>query len=70
MTNPNGISAHLGRLAGIAAAEPEFREDIGAYLEALRSVAPAMPVAVPVHLRNIIPNYPPGRDACEIRLLG
>ena len=40
LTNPNGISAHLGRLVAIALAEPELREAIEAYTEALRS-APA-----------------------------
>ena len=28
LTNPNGISAHLGRLVAIAVAEPELREAI------------------------------------------
>ncbi|MCH8917399.1 MAG: hypothetical protein IIC52_05025 [Proteobacteria bacterium] len=40
LTNPNGISAHLGRLVAIAVAEPELSEAIEAYTEALRS-APA-----------------------------
>ncbi len=38
VTSPNGISAHLGRLAGIAEAEPEIREEIKQYMAALRSV--------------------------------
>ncbi len=42
ITSPTGISAHLGRLAGIAVAEPELREAIDQYTAALRSV-PAFP---------------------------
>ncbi len=38
ITSSTGISAHLGRLAGIAAAEPELREAIDQYTAALRSV--------------------------------
>ncbi len=33
-----GNSAHLGRLAGIAVAEPELREAIDQYTAALRAV--------------------------------
>ncbi len=38
ITSANAISAHLGRLAGIAVAEPELREAIDQYTAALRSV--------------------------------
>ncbi len=38
ITSPTGISAHLGRLAGIAVAEPELREAIDQYTAALRAV--------------------------------
>ena len=38
ITSPNAISAHLGRLVGIAVAEPELREAIDQYTAALRSV--------------------------------
>jgi hypothetical protein len=36
VTAANGLSAHLGRLAAIAKAEPEIREEIGQYFNALR----------------------------------
>ena len=38
ITSPTGILAHVGRLAGIAAAEPELREAIDQYTAALRAV--------------------------------
>ncbi len=38
ITSSTGISAHIGRLAGIAVAEPELREAIEQYTAALRSV--------------------------------
>lgn len=37
ITKPSGLSAHLGRLVGIAVAEPELREAIDQYVAALRS---------------------------------
>lgn len=37
ITQPNGLTAHLGRLVGIAKAEPEIREEIAQYLDALRA---------------------------------
>ena len=43
ITGANGIGAHLGRLAAIAKGEPELKEAIGAYMEALRG--PAHPPA-------------------------
>lgn len=46
VTKPNAISAHIGRLAGIARLEPEIREEIHQYMQALRSV-PAMSEATP-----------------------
>lgn len=36
-TKPNGLTAHLTRLAAIGKAEPEIREEIGQYLDALRA---------------------------------
>ena len=44
VTSPNGIGAHLGRLVGIAEAEPELREEIAQYVAAMR---PAEKVAGP-----------------------
>ncbi len=38
ITSPTGILAHVGRLAGIAVAEPELREAIDQYTAALRAV--------------------------------
>jgi hypothetical protein len=38
ITSSTGILAHVGRLAGIAVAEPELREAIDQYTAALRSV--------------------------------
>ena len=38
ITSSTGIAAHIGRLAGIAAAEPELAEAIDQYTAALRSV--------------------------------
>ena len=38
ITNPNGIGPHLGRLAGIAKIEPELKQDIEQYVEALRGI--------------------------------
>ncbi len=38
ITSPTGILAPVGRLAGIAVAEPELREAIDQYTAALRSV--------------------------------
>ena len=37
ITSPNGLSAHLGRLVGIAKAEPELAEAIDQYVAALRA---------------------------------
>ena len=36
-TNPTGLSAHLGRLVGIAKAEPELAEAIDQYVAELRA---------------------------------
>ncbi len=44
VTNPNGIGAHLGRLVGIAKVEPELKEAIEQYIQAMR---PAEKVAGP-----------------------
>ena len=38
VTSPNGIGAHLGRLVGIAKAEPELKEAIEQYVQAMRPV--------------------------------
>lgn len=52
VTNPNGISAHMGRLTSIASAEPEVSEEIGQFLSALRSApARAVPNELPTPVR-------------------
>ncbi len=38
VTSANGNGAHLGRLVGIAEAEPELREAIAQYVAAMRPV--------------------------------
>ena len=38
VTDPTGIPAHLGRLVAVAAVEPEIREEIGQYIQALRAL--------------------------------
>ena len=38
VTDPTGIPAHLGRLVAVAAVEPEIKEEIGQYLQALRAL--------------------------------
>lgn len=38
VTNPNGISAHLGRLVAIGEAQPEIKDEIDQYIRALRSI--------------------------------
>ena len=38
VTSPTGVSAHLGKLVAIGEAEPQIREEIEQYVQALRSI--------------------------------
>jgi hypothetical protein len=47
MTNPARFSAHLGQIANIAIAEPEIREEVQQFVDAMRAVPPAPAKAAP-----------------------
>ncbi len=53
VTSANGIGAHLGRLVGIAEAEPELREEIAQYMAAMRPVEKV--AGPPIPFRSAVP---------------